>query len=81
MVKLFYVIFTCGFFYYVCMSDANSKKNVGDCFHVVLSILNLIYIIIFLLQTRSILPVKRQIPITFCAFKTTFFMIHITFFS
>ena len=43
LLKLFYVIFTCGFFYYVCMSDANSKKNVGDCFHVVLSILNLIF--------------------------------------
>ena len=43
ILKLFYVIFTCLFFYYVCMSDANSKKNEGDCFHVVLSILNLIF--------------------------------------
>jgi len=41
--KMFYVFFTIGFFYYVCMSDSNSKKNLGDCFHLVLSILNLIF--------------------------------------
>ena len=43
VLKLFYIIFTFGFFYYVCMSDANSKKNLGDCFHVFLSILNFIF--------------------------------------
>jgi hypothetical protein len=43
LLKLFYIIFTFGFFYYVCMSDANSKKNLGDCFHVFLSILNFIF--------------------------------------
>ena len=41
--KMFYVVFALGFFYYVCMSDANSKKNLGDCFHLVLSILNLVF--------------------------------------
>ena len=43
ILKLFYIIFTLGFFYYVCMSDANSRKNLGDCFHVFLSVLNLIF--------------------------------------
>ena len=43
VLKLFYIIFTLGFFYYVCMSDANSKKYIGDCFHLFLSILNLIF--------------------------------------
>ncbi len=43
ILKLFYIIFTLGFFYYVCMSDANSKKYIGDCFHLFLSILNLIF--------------------------------------
>ena len=43
ILKLFYIIFTFGFFYYVCMSDANSRKNLGDCFHVFLSVLNLIF--------------------------------------
>ena len=42
-IKLFYIIFTLCFFYYVCMSEANSKKNLGDCFHIFLSILNLIF--------------------------------------
>ena len=41
--KLFYIFFTIGFFYYVCMSDANSRKNLGDCFHVILSVLNLVF--------------------------------------
>ena len=41
--KLFYIFFTIGFFYYVCMSDANSRKNLGDCFHVFLSVLNLVF--------------------------------------
>ena len=45
LLKLLYIIFTLGFFYYVCMSDVNSKRNLGDCFHVILSILNLIFCI------------------------------------
>ena len=43
LLKLGYIIFTLGFFYYVCMSEANSKKNLGDCFHVILSLLNLLF--------------------------------------
>lgn len=39
--KLFYMISTLCCFYYVCMSDKNSKKYLVDCHHLILSIINL----------------------------------------
>ena len=40
--KLVYIIFTLNFFYFVCMSEKNSKKYLTDNYHYILSIINLI---------------------------------------
>ena len=40
--KLFYMISTLCFFYYVCMSDKNSQKYLGDTYHFVISIINFV---------------------------------------
>jgi len=38
--KLFYMISTLCFFYYVCMSDKNSQKYLTDKFHFIIAIIN-----------------------------------------
>ena len=38
--KLFYIISTLCFFYYVCMSEKNSQKYLTDNYHIIISILN-----------------------------------------
>ena len=40
--KLFYIITTLCFFYYVCMSEKNSQKNLNDNYHLVINAINLI---------------------------------------
>ena len=40
--KLFYMISTLCFFYFVCMSDTNSKKYLVDGYHLIISIINLL---------------------------------------
>ena len=39
--KLFYMLFTLWFFYYACMSDKHSKKNLVDTYHYILNFINL----------------------------------------
>ncbi len=41
--KFLYISFTLGFFYYVCMSDKNSRQHVVDSFQYIISILNLLF--------------------------------------
>ena len=40
--KLFYIISTICFFYYVCMSEKNSKKYLNDNYHLIITIINLL---------------------------------------
>ena len=42
VLKLFYIAFTFCFFYYVCMSEKNSKKYLIDAFHLIIAIANFV---------------------------------------